>query len=141
MLEIRISVVGSKTTLASKVDEDSQLLQRFEEFEEETGYGNRSKALRAALRRGLDDYEAEKESQGGHREQLLNVAFNTAAGTLVVVLLWLMGVLPEVIGLPLGASLVTVSAIAVVLAYLDGRGAFRWSEDDSTVPRDLEVTD
>ena len=48
-------------TIGAQVSHDSQLHERFEEYEEEMGFESRSEAVRSLLRTGLDAYEEEKE--------------------------------------------------------------------------------
>jgi Arc/MetJ-type ribon-helix-helix transcriptional regulator len=52
-------------TIAAQVSHDSQLHERFEEYEEDRRFETRSEAVRALLRAGLDQYEEEQEQ---HRE-------------------------------------------------------------------------
>lgn len=77
------------TTIASKIDEDSELLERFEEFEEETGYSNRSKALRAVIRRGLDQYDEEQREDGQRAYTKVEDALLTAASVIAGMVLFL----------------------------------------------------
>lgn len=48
-------------TIAAQVSHDSQLHERFEEYEEEMGFESRSEAVRTLLRSGLDGYQQEQE--------------------------------------------------------------------------------
>ena len=52
-------------TIAAQVSHDSQLHERFEEYEEDRRFETRSEAVRALLRAGLDQYEEEQQE---HRE-------------------------------------------------------------------------
>ena len=58
--------MSKKDTIAAQVSHDSQLHERFEEYEEELRFESRSEAVRTLLRTGLDQYEKEQEE---HREQ------------------------------------------------------------------------
>ena len=107
----------TQTTLATKIGEESELYKQFEQFEEETGYRNRSKALRAALRRGLD----EGNDSFSNTEWLLLAVL----GTQMAVLVALVGVL-EVAGgvgafIQLGVALsVAVAGISALMALSSG---------------------
>lgn len=111
--------MGETKTLASKVDDESELFERFERFEDETGYGNRSKALRAALRRGLDAYEAEDQDQRSHTPVeglFLSMASFLAAGSIFLLVLAFAGIVPLSAALDGGfASLVVAAAFVVVV--------------------------
>lgn len=52
-------------TIAAQVSHDSELHERFEEYEEDRRFETRSEAVRALLRAGLDQYEEEQQE---HRE-------------------------------------------------------------------------
>lgn len=53
-------------TIGAQVSHDSQLHERFEDYEEEMGFESRSEAVRSLLRTGLDAYQEEQEQ---HREE------------------------------------------------------------------------
>ena len=110
-----------RTNIATRIDEDSELLERFEEFEEATGYGNRSKALRAALRRGLDEFESEDDDAGYSlvEEWLLNVAAVVAGIALVLAVVSVVPSIPIQTGITVSALLL-LSSLAAVLAVDQG---------------------
>jgi len=109
-----------RTNIATQVEDESELLERFEEFEEETGYGNRSKAVRAALRRGLDEYESDgSNSYTLLEEWLLNVAAVVAGVALVLAVGSLMPTMPVQAGVTVSALLL-LSSLAAVLAVHQG---------------------
>ena len=117
-----------KTTIASKIDEESELLERFEDFEEETGYGNRSKALRAAIRRGLDQYEEEQQEprRRGYtavEESLLTIASVIAGVVLFLPLLGLFGVVELSTVIAVGAIYLTIAAAIALGVDLRARRA------------------
>ena len=105
------------------------MLERFEEFEEETGYGNRSKALRAALRRGLDHYDEEERNDGQRafsaiEESLLTLASVIAGVVLFLPLLGLFGVVELSTVIAVGAGYLTIAAaIALGVDLRARRGA------------------
>jgi hypothetical protein len=112
-------IVVSRVTVGSQFDEDSELLERFEEFEEETGYGNRSKAVRAVIRRGLDQYD-EEQREGGQRaytaveESLLTVASVIAGAVLFLPLLSFFGYASTTSVLAAGAVYLAIAAAVVI---------------------------
>lgn len=119
---IRLRIEGGdavgRTTIASQFDEDSELLERFEEFEKETGYGNRSKAVRACMRRGLNQFEDEQESAErtytAIEETLLTMASVIAVVVISLPLLFFSGL----VGLPtvvtgMGAYLAVAAGIVL----------------------------
>jgi len=53
-------------TIGAQVSHDSQLHERFEEYEEEMGFESRSEAVRALLRTGLDHHQEDKQE---HRQE------------------------------------------------------------------------
>jgi hypothetical protein len=110
-----------RTNIATQVEDESELLERFEEFEEATGYGNRSKAVRAALRRGLDEFE--NEGDGGTyslvEEWLLNVAAVVAGVALVLAVVSVVPSVPIQAGITVSALLL-LSSLAAVLAVDQG---------------------
>jgi hypothetical protein len=57
----------SDKTLGTQVDEDSVFYERFEDFEKESGYVNRSAAIRALMRDGLDQFEEEQDREKPNR--------------------------------------------------------------------------
>jgi Arc/MetJ-type ribon-helix-helix transcriptional regulator len=122
-------IVVGRTTIASQFDDDSELLERFEEFEEETGYGNRSKAVRAAIRRGLDQYDEEQQEDGQRAYTTFEDAALTAASViagmaLFLPLLWLFGYASSVGVLATGAAYLAIAAtIAVGVDFRSRRAA------------------
>ena len=53
--------MSDREMLSAQVSKDSALLEQFQEYKERNGYENRSEALRAALRQGI---EADTEPDG-----------------------------------------------------------------------------
>ena len=118
-VEIVSRIAVSKVTVGSQFDEDSELLERFEEFEEETGYGNRSKAVRAVIRRGLDQYDDEQREDGQQtytavEESLLTVASVIAGAVLFLPLLSFFGYASTTSVLAAGAVYLAIAAAVVI---------------------------
>lgn len=53
--------MSERDTIGAQVSHDSQLHERFEDYEKEMGFESRSEAVRSLLRTGLDTYEEEKD--------------------------------------------------------------------------------
>jgi uncharacterized integral membrane protein len=62
-LESHIQNVSDQTYLSSRVDEESELYQRFEDFVEEKGHSNDSAAVRDLVRTGLDVHEGKHSTK------------------------------------------------------------------------------
>lgn len=56
--------MGNKEYITTKVDEESDLYQRFEAYLEEAGHGNKSAATRQLVKSALDDWE--DQQRPGH---------------------------------------------------------------------------
>jgi len=118
----------AEKTIACKVDDESELYDRFAEYEED--FGNRSQALRAAMRAATD------EDDGGQEWNTFEDVILTTASVLAGVALFLpltafLGLLDTTFVIGVGAAYVALSA---GLAFAVDRGVFRSSSSTSTAP-------
>jgi hypothetical protein len=103
----------AEKTIACKVDDESELYDRFAEYEED--FGNRSQALRAAMRAATDEDGTQQRTSAD--EWLLSTASNLATAALIIGLLGVFGALP--------VPTATATAAACVVAAIVAAGAVR----------------
>jgi hypothetical protein len=123
--------MGDRVTLSAQVDEDSELFQEFEDYEEQ--FGNRSEALRQAIRDGINDdtisreeFFEEMEQQrrevhlGVWEDAALSVASILASVAILAGVATLLPVVPTAAGFQMGGLLLLAAALT---AYAVQKGA------------------